>query len=84
MNIRQEESTPIGDYFHDSGAWSAFNSLESIVDDFDIDTDTVTALCDKVIEAMKGLKARMRKSEIEWLKQKKREELDELMKIDIS
>ena len=70
MIIRQEETTPGGDYFHDSGVWSIFNSLEAIVDDFELDTDTVTTFCDKVIEAMKGLKGQVKKVESVWGKRK--------------
>lgn len=46
MTIRQEESAPIGDFFHDSRVLSAFCKLESIVDEFDVDTNTIIALCD--------------------------------------
>lgn len=79
MRIRQEENTPIGDYFHDSGAKSAFGSLESIVDDFDLDTDTVAALCDKVIECMKGLKGQVKKVESAWVKQVSQDRISEMI-----
>lgn len=36
MIVRQEESTPIGDFFHDSGVSKVFTALETTVDDFEV------------------------------------------------
>ena len=54
MKIRQEESTPIGDFFHDSGVYSMFNNLANIVDDVEVETNDVDAYCDGLISAQIG------------------------------
>lgn len=79
MTIRQEESTPIGDFFHDSGVLSAFTKLEEVVDEFNVETDTVTTLCDTVIEAIKGLKGQVKKVESAWQKRLSQEKVSNLI-----
>jgi hypothetical protein len=68
MIVRQEENTPVGDYFHDSGVLQTFNSLEESVDEFEIDTEEIMAQCDLIIEAIKGLKAFTKKVEASYSK----------------
>ena len=65
MIIRQEENTPIGDYFHDSGLWTLFNALESSVDDFEVDSEQLNAWCDMMISQIKGLQGKIKKLEKE-------------------
>ena len=83
MIIPQEESTPIGDYFHDSGMNTFFQKLHESVDEFDVDADNLNAYCDKIIECAKGLKAQIKKAEVVALRQKKKQELEDLMRIDL-
>lgn len=68
MNIRQEEETPIGNYFHDSGLFTIFNALASTVDDFDIDTNQLNSWIDNLITNLKGLKGQIKKAEAEYQK----------------
>ena len=68
MNIRQEENTPIGDYFHDAGLSKMFSKLEEQVDEFEVDTDELKALCDGITDTVKGLKAHIAKVEAAWQK----------------
>ncbi len=79
MNIRQEESTPIGDYFHDSGAVKIFERIKDSVDEFDVDTDELNVLCDTMISTMKGLKCQIKKAEAEWNKNQAQQKLEDLL-----
>lgn len=77
MIILQEESTPIGDFFHDSGVYSMFNNLSNIVDNVEVDTTDVDAYCDGLISALKGLKSIVKKVEVEETKRKSMEKVEE-------
>ena len=68
MKIRQEESTPIGNWFHDNGMMRVFNRISEQVDEFDVDTDELSDCCDCLITLAKGLKAQIKKVEAEWQK----------------
>ena len=68
MIIRQEETTPIGDTFHDSGILKVMERLTSIVDEFELDTDDVQTYCDNLITSLKNLKAVTKKAETEYQK----------------
>ena len=77
MIIRQEENTPIGDYFHDSGIKKVFSKLEENVDEFEVDTDDLISWCDSLSELAKGLKACIKRTEAAWSKIKRQEELNQ-------
>ena len=79
MIIRQEETTPIGDYFHDSGIWQIFNQLSSIVDDFNIDTTQLCNWTDNLISTLKGFKSHVKKCEAEYRKHLNEIELNSLV-----
>ena len=68
MIIRQEERTPIGDYFHDSGLFTVFNALTNEVDEFEVDTDKLCSWIDNLITNLKGLKSQIKKCESEYQK----------------
>lgn len=80
MKIRQEENSPIGNYFHDSGVWTLFNALSSTVDDFEIDTDQLCAWCEGVISSIKGLEGMIKKCEKNWIKREHQQEMRDMMK----
>lgn len=63
MIIRQEESTPIGDFFHDSGVSKVFDALATTVDDFEVNTERLSSWCDFIIDKIKGLKGQIKKIE---------------------
>lgn len=79
MIIRQEETTPIGDYFHDSGIYQIFNQLSSRVDDFDIDTTQLCNWTDNLISTLKGFKSHVKKCETEYQKHLNEIELNSLI-----
>ena len=60
MLIRQEETTPIGDYFHDCGIFQVFNKLAEEVDEIDVETTELNVFCDSLIQSLKGLKSKSR------------------------
>ena len=68
MIIRQEENTPIGNYFHDPGATTLFNAISSSVDEFEVDTEQLFVWCDRMITAMKGLQGLLKRIEKEEIK----------------
>jgi len=78
MKIRQEETTPIGNYFHDSGVRSIFLALETTVDDFEVDTDQLKAWCGIIINDLKGLQNTITKCEKEWIKKQHEDEAEEM------
>lgn len=78
MIVRQEEQTPIGDYFHDSGLWTVFNQLSARVDDFEVDTDKVSAWIDDLISNLKGLKSHIKKYEAEYQKILRQQEINDM------
>ena len=75
MIIRQEENTPIGDYFHDNGILKVFKKIEDSVDEFEVDTTDLIGYCDALIEKVKGLKGQIKKVESYWEKQKQQKEI---------
>ncbi len=56
MIIKQEEESPIGNYFHDNGTLVCFNKIKDTVDEFEIDTEHLKLWCDEMITKMKELK----------------------------
>lgn len=79
MIFRQEENSSIGDYFHDSGAWTLFNALSSTVDDFEIDTEQMFVWCDRLITSLKGLQSMLKKCEKEQIKKQHEREVDNMI-----
>lgn len=75
MIIRQEETTPIGDTFHDSGILKVMEKLQNIVDEFEVETDDIQTYCDNLITSLKNLKAVTKKAETEYVKVKAQKEL---------
>ncbi len=75
MVISQIESTPIGDYFHDSGVFRVFNQLTEKVDDFEVDTDELCVYCDSLISLLKGLKSKIKKEESDAVKRQTQEKV---------
>ena len=75
MIIRQEESTPIGNCFHDSGILKIMEKLQGSVDEFEVDTDDIQTYCDDMIASLKTLKSVTSKAETEYQKLKARKEL---------
>lgn len=75
MIIRQEETTPIGDTFHDSGILKVMEKLQNIVDEFEVETDDIQNYCDNLITSLKNLKAVTKKAETEYSKVKAQKEL---------
>lgn len=57
MLFRQEESTPIGDYFHDNGTVKLFGRISEAADEFEVDTERMKAQCDEMCTKMRELKA---------------------------
>ena len=77
MLIRQEKSSPIVDFFHDSGVFSLFNNLSNIVDEFEVETKDVDAYCDGLISSLKGLKSIVKKLEGEEIKKKSMQKVED-------
>ena len=77
MIIRQEESTPIGNYFHDSGATTLFNAISSSVDEFEVDTEQLSVWCDRMVALVKGLQGLVKKIEKEEIKKLHEQEIDD-------
>ena len=75
MIIRQEESTPIGDTFHDTGILKVVEKLKETVDGFEVETDDIQTYCDNLITSLKTLKAVTKKAETEYAKVKAQIEL---------
>lgn len=80
MTIRQEESTPIGDFFHDSGIRKVFNELYNKVDDFEVDTDELKTYCEKIIETGKKLLRIIKSEEDKCRKSENEEKIRSLIK----
>lgn len=79
MIIRQEESTPIGDYFHDNGIKKVFEKLSENVDEFEVETDELNVYCDSLISLLKGLKGQIKKVESASIKKKSQEKVEDLI-----
>lgn len=77
MIVRQEESTPIGDYFHDNGILKIFEKIQESVDEFEVNTDELNSYCDALVNSVKGLKSQIKKVESLWAKVKNQEKLEE-------
>ena len=77
MIVRQEETTPIGNTFHDLGILKVMEKLTGIVDEFELNTDDVQTYCDNLIDSLKSLKAITKKAETEYKKILAQRELKE-------
>ena len=75
MLIRQEESTPIGNYFHDNGILKLFDKIQEMVDEFEVDTDKLNSYCDMFVASLKGAKTHVKKAESAWARHKAQGEL---------
>ena len=78
MIIRQEESTPIGNYFHDSGILKVFTKLEESVDKFEVETNDLKAYCDNLITSLKGLKNQINATESAWEKHQQQQRIKDM------
>lgn len=83
MTIRQEDNTPIGDFFHDNGLLKIFEKIESVVDDFEVDTDSLTMLIDTEIDKLKSLKAQVKKVEQAWAKKQHNREVADMVNVGL-
>ena len=83
MIIRQEESTPIGNYFHDNGILKLFDKIQEMVDKFEVDTDKLNSYCDLLVNSLKGAKIQIKKVESAWAKHKAQEELSDSVNIGL-
>ena len=79
MKVYQQEHSPIGDYFHDSGVHTIFNALESTVDDFEVDTAQLDAWCGMIINSIKGLQGLIKKIEKEETKKMHEDAANEMI-----
>ena len=81
MIIRQEETTPIGNTFHDLGILKVMEKLTGIVDEFELNTDDVQTYCDNLIDSLKSLKVITKKAETEYKKVLAQRELKDSINI---
>lgn len=79
MIIRQEEKTPIGDFFHDSGVETIFRSISETVDDFEVDSEQMFVRCDRIVSSIKGLQSLLKKCEKEHMKKKHEQDIDDMI-----
>ncbi len=77
MTVRQEENTPIGNYFHDNGILKIFEKIKDQVDEFEVDTEELSTDIDFLISSLKGLKITVKKAETEYTKYVAMKELKE-------
>lgn len=82
MIIRQEEETPIGNYFHDNGVMKLFSKITDIVDEFEVDTERLKLLCDEMSAKVKELKAFVNSVEKAELKKSIKKEIQDLSLCD--
>lgn len=78
MIIRQEEETPIGNYFHDNGTMRLFSVITYIVDEFEVDTERLKLLCDEMSAKIKELKSFVGTVEKAELKKSVQKEIQDL------
>lgn len=78
MIIRQEEKTPLGDFYHNSGIKLTLSLLEKHIDNFRVDTDELNGYADALISKLKNLKNQIKKTEQEWQKQQICNEIDSM------
>ncbi|UKI53182.1 MAG: hypothetical protein L6V86_08845 [Treponema sp.] len=78
MIIRQEEESPIGNYFHDNGVMRLFSKITDIVDEFEIDTERLKLLCDEMTAKIKELKTFINSVEKAELKKSIQKEVQDL------
>lgn len=75
MKIRQEESTPIGNYFHDLGILKVFQKIENSVDKFEVDTEDLFICCETLCSLLKKLNSKIKKVEADEIKRRQSREL---------
>lgn len=78
MLIRQEENTPIGNYFHDSGILTVMGKLEETVDEFDVETSDIISYCENLITNLKGLISTTKKCESEYQKYLQQRKIEDM------
>lgn len=83
MIVRQEDNTPIGDHFHDTGVQKVFEKITEIVDEFEVDTDSLSLLIDTEIEKLKSLKAQVKKVEQAWAKKQHNRNINDMINMGL-
>lgn len=82
MLIRQEESTPIGDFFHDSNICPLFAKIEGTVDEFEVDTDKLVFDIDLLVSKLKLLKTRIQTVTKDFIKMEHQREMKDKFNVD--
>jgi chromosome segregation ATPase len=76
MIIRQEDTSPIGDFFHDSGINKIYDALRDEVDEFSVNSDRLCSWIDFLNTKLKQLKNQVKKIEQE---QQKKQQINNII-----
>ena len=68
MKLIQEEESPIGNCFHESGVTTIFNALAQTIDEFEVESDQLMAWTDHIIKSMKQVQAAIKDCERKQIK----------------
>ena len=79
MIIKQIESSPVGNNFHESGVTTIFNALSHTVDGFEVDSDQLMAWTDHIIKSMKNLQSVIKDCEKKQIKKMHEAEIDDMI-----
>lgn len=79
MIIRQEEDSPIGNYFHDNGIQKTFEKIQTMADDFEIDTERLRIYCGELSSKLKQFRSFILSAEKSEMKKSVRNEISNFL-----
>lgn len=83
MLIRQEEETPVGDYYHDYRIEPLFNEVKNTVDEFEFDSEVLKMNIETLMTRLKGLRNFIVSLEKTAMKSNYQQELKDKYNVDL-
>lgn len=83
MIIRQEEESPIGDYYHDNKIEALFNDIKNSVDEFDVESEVLKLNIDALISLLKSFRTHVTLVEKNYTKYIHQKNLRDKYNVDV-
>lgn len=79
MTIRQEESSPIGDYFHDNGIQKTFEKIAAMADGFEVDSEHLKLYCEELSSKLRQFRSFIQSAEKREMKKSVRNGISDFL-----
>lgn len=79
MTIRQEESSPVGDYFHDNGIQKTFEKIAAMADGFEVHSERLKLYCEELSSKLRQFRSFIQSAEKREMKKSVRNEISDFL-----